>query len=55
MDKICIRKFTKKHNSVKGVEGDRVLVLCTSPDNAIYFSQVLRMYLKGFQSYRFKQ
>ena len=40
-------KFTKGHNSIKSVDGVTVLVLCTSPDNALYFSQVLRKYLKG--------
>ena len=39
--------FHKGHNSNKIVGGVTVLVLCTSPDNALYLSQVLRKYLKG--------
>ena len=42
-----ILKFTKGHNSIKTVGGVTVLVLCTSPDYALYLSQVLRKYLKG--------
>ena len=42
-----ILKFTKGHNSIKDVGGFTILVLCTSPDNALYLSQVLRKYLKG--------
>ena len=34
-------KFTKGHNSVKGVGGVKVLVLCTSSDTALYLYQVL--------------
>ena len=51
MDAICILKFAKGHNSVKNVDGAMVLVLSTLSDNAIYFYQVLRKYLVGFQSY----
>ena len=40
-------KFTKGYNSIKNVDEVTVLVLCTSPDNALYFSQVLREYHKG--------
>ena len=42
-----ILKFTKEYDSIKIVGGVTVLVLCTSPDNALYLSQVLRKYLKG--------
>ena len=42
-------KFTKGHNSVDSVVGVRVLVLCTSSDNALYLYQVLPKYLKGFR------
>ena len=48
-------EITKGHNSIKYVDGVTVLVLCTSPDNALYFSQVLRKYLKGSLSWRLKQ
>ena len=36
-----ILKFTKGHNSIKNVGGVTVLVLCTSPDNALYLGKVL--------------
>ena len=42
-----ILKFTKGHNSIRNLDEVTVLVLCTSPDNALYLSQVLRQYLKG--------
>ena len=45
-------KFTKGHNSVKSVGGVKLLVLCTSSDNALYLYQGLPKYLKGFHSYR---
>ena len=38
--------FTKGQNSIKNIGGVTVLVLCTLPDNALYWSQVLRKYLK---------
>ena len=44
VDTICIRKFTKEHNSVKSVGGVMVLVLCILFDIALYFSQVLWKY-----------
>ena len=47
---ICILQFTKGHNSIKSVGGVRVLVLSTLSDNALYLSQILYKYLKGFQS-----
>ena len=49
---ICILKFTKGHNSIKSLGGVKVLVLCTSSDNALYLYQLSPKYLKGFQSYR---
>ena len=49
---IGILKFTKEHNSAKGI---MVIVLCTSSENALYLSQVLSKYLKGFQTYRLKR
>ena len=45
-------QFTKRHNSVKTVDGVMVLYFCTSPDDALYLCQVSRKYLKGFQSYQ---
>ena len=42
-----ILKFTKGHNSIKNVDGVMVLVLWTLSDNALYFSHILRKYLKG--------
>ena len=30
-----VLKFTKGHNSIKNIGGVMVLVLCTSPDNAL--------------------
>ena len=33
---ICILKFAKGHNSVKGISGVMVLGLSTSSDNALY-------------------
>ena len=49
---VCILKFTKRHYSVKSVDGIMVLDLCTLFDNALYFYQVLPKYLQVFQSYR---
>ena len=45
-------KFKKEHNSVKTVDEVTCMVLnlCTSPDDALYLSQVSRKYLTGFQS-----
>ena len=45
-------QFTKGHNSVKTVDGLKVLNLCISSDDALYLYQVSRKYLKEFQSYR---
>ena len=42
-------QFTKGHNSIKA--GVMVLNLSKSSDDALYFYQVSRKYLKGFQSY----
>ena len=44
-------KFTKRHNSVKPVDGVMVLNLCILSDDALYLYQVSRKYLTGFQSY----
>ena len=52
MDTISIRKITKGNNSAKNVGGVTVGHLCTSSGHALYFYQVLRNYLKLYQSYR---
>ena len=52
MDTISILKITKGNNSAKNVGGVTVVDLCTSYDHALYFYQVLRNYLKWYQSYR---
>ena len=54
-DMICIGKFTKGRNSVKSEGGVTVLVLCTLSNYTLYLSQVLCLYLKGFQSNRLKK
>ena len=41
MDSISIVKFSKGHNSVKNVGGDKVFILFTSSDDALYFYQLL--------------
>ena len=43
--------FSKEHDSIKNIDGVRVLNLCTSSDDALYLYQVSRKYLKRFQSY----
>ena len=45
---ICVGKLTKGHNSIKE-GGVTVLVLCTLSVYALYWSQVLFLYLKRFQ------
>ena len=45
-------KITKGNNSAKNVGGVTVVDLCTSSGHALYFYQVLRNYLKRYQSYR---
>ena len=40
------------HNSVKSVGEVTILVLFTLSDNVLHLYQVLKNYLKGFQSYR---
>ena len=50
-DTISILKITKGNNSAKNVGGVTVVYLCTSPGHALYFYQVLRNYLKRYQSY----
>ena len=52
MDTISIRKITKGNNCAKNVGGVTVVYLCTSSGHALYFYQVLRNYLKRYQSYR---
>ena len=42
----------KGYNSLKFVDGIMVPYLCTSSDDALYWYQVSRKYLKGFQSHR---
>ena len=49
---ISILKITKENNSAKNVVGVTVVYLCTSSRHALYFYQVLRNYLKWYQSYR---
>ena len=51
-DTISILKITKGNNSAKNVGGVTVVELCTSSGHALYFYQVLRNYLKRYQSYR---
>ena len=51
-DTISIPKITKGNNSAKNVGGVTVVYLCTSSGHALYFYQVLRNYLKRYQSYR---
>ena len=48
MDAICILKFAKRHNSVKNVDGDMVLILSTMTDDVLYLYQVLSKYLLEF-------
>ena len=50
-DTIFIRKITKGNNSAKKCRWSNRFYLCTSSGHAIYFYQVLRNYLKRYQSY----
>ena len=52
MDTISKLKITKGNNSAKNVGGATVVNLCMSSGYALYFYQVLRNYLKRYQSYR---
>ena len=52
MDTISILKITKGNNSAKNAGGETVVNLCMLPGHALYFYQVLRNYLKRYQSYR---
>ena len=52
MDTISILKITKGNNSAKNVGGVTVVYLCILSGHALYFYQVLRNYLKQYQSYR---
>ena len=45
-------KITKGNNSAKNVGGVTVVNLCTLSGHVLYFYQVLRNYLKRYQSYR---
>ena len=49
---ISIPKISKGNNSAKNVGGVTVVDLCTSSGHALYFYQILRNYLKRYQSYR---
>ena len=49
---ISILKITKGNNSAKNVGGVTVVNLCKLSGHALYFYQVLRNYLKWYQSYR---
>ena len=51
-DTISILKISKGNNSAKNVGGVTVIDLCMSSGHALYFYQVLRNYLKRYQSYR---
>ena len=51
-DTISIPKISKGNNSAKNVGGVTVIDLCTLSGHALYFYQVLRNYLKRYQSYR---
>ena len=44
-------QITKRHNSVKTVDGVMVLNLCISSDDDLYLYQVSWAYLQRFQSY----
>ena len=44
-------QFTKGHNSVKTVDGVMLLNLYILSDDALYFYQVSRKYLKGLHTY----
>ena len=44
-------QLTKGYNSMKTVDGVKVLKLCTSSDEIEYLHHVSRKYLTGFQSY----
>ena len=37
---IFMIKFSKGHNSIKNVDGVKVLILCTSSDAALYLYKV---------------
>ena len=52
MSTLSIPKISKGNNSAKNVGGVTVVDLCTSSGHALYFYQVLRNYLKRYQSYR---
>ena len=52
MDTISILKITKGNDSARNVGGVTVVNLCTSSGHVLYFYQVLRPYLKWYQSYR---
>ena len=49
---IFIAKHSKRHNSVKNVDGVTVLFLCTLSDSCLYFYTVSRKYSGWYQSYR---
>ena len=49
---ISILKITKGNISAKNVGGMTVVYLCTLSGHALYFYQVLRNYLRWYQSYR---
>ena len=49
---ISIPKISKGNNSAKNIGGVTVVDLCTSSGHALYFYQILRNYLKRYQSYR---
>ena len=51
-DTISILKISNGNNSAKNVGGVTVIDICTSSGHALYFYQVLRNYLKRYQSYR---
>ena len=51
-DTISIPKISKGNDSAKNVGGVTVVDLCTLSGPALYFYQVLRNYLKRYQSYR---
>ena len=52
MDTISIWKNTKGNNLAKNVGGVTVVNLCMSSGHALYLYQVLRNYLKRYQSSR---
>ena len=52
LTRFLYRKLQRGIKSAENVGGVTVIDLCTSSGHALYFYQVLRNYLKRYQSYR---